>query len=202
VLTDGAVMPKAAALPESLQAFARRHAVELKHEHFRVNATSLTATLESFARAKADDNARAEQDQREKDAAEHAERKRRRRADSEERAKQAAAERDRLGRERAERLARERAAAEAAEREQTEREEAHRQGLAARFAALDGKDWQDLSRPTRQRYLALVDMVRDTDLSPVELAEQDGLVWIRLDASERWKYQTFVREAREPPPPK
>lgn len=198
VLTDGAVMPKAEALPEPLRPLIRRQAVDLPHEHFRVNAAKLADVLEGLAHAKAKEGERVAREQREKEAAEQAEQKRQRQASAAERAKQQAAERERLARERAEREALARAAAEAAEREQAALEKADRKRIAERLAEVEGVQWKDLSDANKARYLDLIGMVRDDGLSAEALAEQEGRAWILLDADERWTYRMFVNEALKP----
>ncbi len=41
VLVDGASMPAAEALPEDIQSFSQRNAIELRHEHFNADAAAL-----------------------------------------------------------------------------------------------------------------------------------------------------------------
>jgi tetratricopeptide (TPR) repeat protein len=45
VLVDGAHMPKASELPDSLKALARRHAVDVRHTHFGHDAEALVAKM-------------------------------------------------------------------------------------------------------------------------------------------------------------
>jgi tetratricopeptide (TPR) repeat protein len=45
VLVDGARMPKASELPDSLKALARRHAVDVRHAHFGHDAEALVAKM-------------------------------------------------------------------------------------------------------------------------------------------------------------
>jgi TPR repeat protein len=48
VLVDGALMPKASDLPESLRGFARRQNIEISHTRFEADAERLTRTLASI----------------------------------------------------------------------------------------------------------------------------------------------------------
>jgi hypothetical protein len=165
VLVQGAQMPSAEELPETLDDFAHRNAVELSDARWDYDVGRLTAWLSTLEEEKP----RREQAERERQEQEKRERLEREAAEQ--------AERDRKTREAAERAERERLekeAADAAERERQEREAAERERRDREAAAK--AEAAELERLERER--------EEQDAGRVE-REQERVAAEEAEAAER-----------------
>jgi TIR domain len=208
-LVQGAEMPSAEELPETLDDFAHRNAVELSDARWAYDVSRLAAWLKTVEEEKAHreqaERERAEREAAEREAAEQAERDRlEEEAEERERAAAERAERERQEQEAAKRAEAEREAAaraETAERERLEREReereaaervaAERAAVAQRALRLAGQEAAGREERKRRR------LEREGgEGAAVEQTETERLEKVASAQAERQRQE---KEATEPP---